>query len=146
MHIMEGWLLTFDSMCSRPESRVSAHAGVGRDGAVHRYVEWWEAAWHAGEVNRPTWLGLVPGVNPNLYTIGIEFEGFSRDGYTAEQQQSGVWLLRQIWRDCGIEPTAATVVRHSAINALHAGCPGPLAPIEEMADEAHRLGPLGVGG
>ncbi len=142
LHIMEGHLRVMDAMVRDPYSRVSAHAGIARNGEVHEYVCDDEAAWHAGQVVKPSWGGLIikegAVINPNLYTKGYECEGFSRDGYTDAQIASLIWLIRRDYSRHGIIP----VVRHSAINALHAGCPGPLAPVEEIEREARRLGPL----
>ena len=67
-----------DSWFRNPASQVSAHFGIGKDGALHQYVEVGDAAWHAGIVNRPNLTNpliarwVAEGVNPNRCHIGIE--------------------------------------------------------------------------
>src|SRR6266571_1562932 len=57
------------------EPPVSAHYGIAKNGDVHQYVQEMDTAWHAGRVSKPVWALIKPGVNPNLYTAGIEHEG-----------------------------------------------------------------------
>ncbi len=146
--MMEGWQSRFDEMCNEPNppdrDPVSAHFSIGKDGTIHRHVAYVQAAWHAGVVDEPTWPGLTVGVSPNWYTIGIEMEGFVSEGMTAGEIASAIYLLRLIWRDCGIEPIyGTTVIRHSMIDGVNrANDPGPLAPIEYIAEQAHERGPL----
>src|SRR6266436_6078211 len=56
-----------------PASGVSSHYLVALDGRVAQFVEEADTARHAGRVDRPT-TALVTSENPNLYTIGVEFE------------------------------------------------------------------------
>jgi N-acetylmuramoyl-L-alanine amidase len=75
IHVMEGTLVGTDSWFNNPASKVSAHYGVGRDGTIHQYVSETDTAFHAGRRSKPTWGLIKDGINPNLYTIGIEHEG-----------------------------------------------------------------------
>ena len=79
IHIMEGTLPGTDSWFASSSSQVSAHYGVGKSGEIHQYVKEGDTAWHAGRVDRPTWKLLKPDINPNLYTIGVEQEGYAND-------------------------------------------------------------------
>jgi hypothetical protein len=45
---MEGTLAATDSWFLTPESQVSAHYGVARDGRIHQYVGESDTAFHAG--------------------------------------------------------------------------------------------------
>lgn len=141
---MQGYLRVMDSMCANPRSRVSAHFGVGYGGEIHQYVDLDKAAWHCGNIAKPIWSGVVLGVNPNLYTVGVETEGFVTEPLTDAQRDSCVYILRLVWREKGLKPVAGmTAIRHSAIDSVtRANDPGRLAPIEEIAANALRLGPL----
>ena len=58
-----------------PASGVSAHYLVGLDGRVAQFVDEAAAARHAGRVLRPSArLAQQSGADPNLWSIGIEFE------------------------------------------------------------------------
>lgn len=68
-----------------PESRVSCHFTVGKDGSIVQMVSRWKRAWHAGvstdAEGRP---------NVNNFSIGIEIVnlGDGKDPYTEEQIQA----------------------------------------------------------
>lgn len=79
LHVMEDALRVTDAGFDDPASRVSTHYGVGRDGRTHQYVQEPDTAFHAGAVDRPSWPLIKPGINPNLYTIGIRHEGREGD-------------------------------------------------------------------
>lgn len=74
LHIMAGTLSGTDSWFATVASQVSAHYGVGLRGEYHQYVDEKNKAWHAGGLNAAD-FDYHPGVNPNLYSIGIECEG-----------------------------------------------------------------------
>lgn len=73
-----GTMAGMDSWFKNPTAQVSAHLGIAKDGSIHQYVQFGDAAWHAGIVNKPDLTnpfvaGLVAeGVNPNRCTVGIE--------------------------------------------------------------------------
>ena len=92
---------SFESTCdwfADPESGVSAHYLVGLDGRVAQFVDEEDTARHAGRVADPT-TPLHAGDDPNLHTIGIEFEdggdplGAER---TPRQYRAGARLVREI--------------------------------------------------
>lgn len=94
LHVIEGSLGAADSWFANDASNVSAHFGIGRDGALHQYVSIHQVAWHAGRVLRPTWPMLTTGTisgNPNLVTIGIEHEGTGREPWT-----EAMWLTSTV--------------------------------------------------
>ena len=78
-HIMAGTLAGTDSWFANPASKVSSHFGVGKSGEIHQYVDLKNPAWANGGVNNTTWPLLIPGVNPNYYTVSVEHEGYSGD-------------------------------------------------------------------
>jgi len=83
MHTMGGSLAGTDSWFRSPSSQVSAHFGVGLDGAVHQYVDLSNTAWANGVLEEGNeWRDLVDacgrrdlvGMNPNQVTVSIETE------------------------------------------------------------------------
>ena len=75
-HVAQGFYTTLQSMMRSPDPGKSWHFAVSRKGEITQSVSIWNPAWHAGDVNTPTWRGYTGG-NPNKSTIGIECEGFS---------------------------------------------------------------------
>lgn len=76
IHTMAGSLKGTDNWFANPISKVSAHFGVGNNGEKHQYVKTEDTAWANGIVNNPFFKLYKPNVNPNLYTISIETEGY----------------------------------------------------------------------
>lgn len=71
----------------------STHFGIGYiDGVlvIDQFVDLSDMAWGNGDVRDPTWSRIIPGVNPNLYTVSIEHE----DGGSG----NGGRVSDEIWR------------------------------------------------
>jgi N-acetylmuramoyl-L-alanine amidase len=124
IHIMQGTLEDTDSWFATTRSQVSAHYGVAADGRVHQYVQEGDTAWHAGRIASPSWALLKPGVNPNLYTIGIEHEGWSGRVWSDATMEASATLLGEIAKRWGIPLDRQHVVGHCDIYALKPFCPG----------------------
>lgn len=143
IHTSEGIFSSVVSWFADPRSRVSAHYLVALDGRVAQFVEEGNTAHHAGRVRNPT-AQLVPDANPNLYTIGIEFEdrgdpsGVLRPD---EQYRAGAALLRAISLRWGIDLDRDHVIGHREIYATKS-CPGNV-DIDRLIREA-REGPMGA--
>lgn len=137
IHVMVGTMAGTLSWFRNPEANVSAHYGISRAGEIVRYVEEEDAAWHAGEVVRPT-AELVrarPGVNPNLYSIGIENEGTGREPPTEEQLRANVWLVQDIAaRHPGVKIDRTHVIGHREIKRTKT-CPG-MIDVDEIVRRA----------
>lgn len=132
-HIMEGTLLGTDSWFSNPASMVSSHFGVGKDGAIHQYVDLNYPAWANGVVNKPDWSLLVPGVNPNYYTISIEHEGKSGDIMPEAQYHATLALHRWLIGTLGIPVTRDTIIGHYRIDSVNkSNCPGSGFPWDRL--------------
>ncbi len=123
IHVIVGSLASAGITFGDARSAVSAHYGVGKGGAVHQFVEETDTAFHAGIVVRPTWANLRTGVNPNLYTIGIEHEGLATDIWTDDQYGASGRLIHEIGRRWRIPLDRAHVVMHREIRASKS-CPG----------------------
>lgn len=133
-HIMEGTLEGTDAWFNQEESGgVSSHFGVGKDGEIHQYVGLGDVARHAGKVREPNWNLLIPDVNPNWYTIGIEHEGFSGEEMPEEQYQATLALHKWLIEVFGLEANRDTIIGHNRINSVDkGGCPGPGFPWERL--------------
>jgi N-acetylmuramoyl-L-alanine amidase len=126
IHIMDGTLVGTDSWFNDVNSKVSAHYGVGKAGAVHQYVKETDTAQHAGVIVRPTWRLLKPRTNPNFYTIGIEHEGFGLppSAWPEPQLAASTSLVAEIAQRWSIPVDEDHIIPHRAIRASKPNCPG----------------------
>ena len=119
-----------------PGSGVSAHYLVGLGGRLAQFVKEEDTARHAGRVADAT-AELVTDGNPNLYTIGIEFED-GGDPHRVQrpdaQYRTGAELLRDIAARWDIPLDERHVVRHRDIY-VHKSCPGNL-DVDRLLREA----------
>jgi N-acetylmuramoyl-L-alanine amidase len=143
IHIMDGTLAGTDAWFNDPVSSVSAHYGIGQNGAIHQYVKEADTAFHAGIVDRPDWSLIKPGVNPNRYTIGIEHEGRDNSPYpwSPAQMTASIGLVREIAGRWGIPLDEDHVITHHMIRRSKT-CPGSNF---DHADYVQRLGGLVAG-
>lgn len=126
MHIMEGTMDGTLSHFRNPRSKASSHYGISRKGEIIQYVKEEDTAWHAGRVNRPTHpLVIEKGISPNLYTIGIEHEGFATQEPTPEMIRASAWLLMEISFRHGVDLSPARIINHREI-ASDKACPGKM--------------------
>lgn len=128
IHIMEGSLSGTDSWFKNPDSKVSAHYGIGKNGEVHQYVAEVNTAWHAGRVNAPSWPLIKPAanglfVNPNFYTIGIEHEGNENSDWTEAMYNSSSEMIKEICSRWNIPIDRNHIAGHHEIYSLKT-CPG----------------------
>ena len=125
IHIMAGTLIGTDAHFQvKGSNPVSAHYGVGKNGEIHQYVSESNSAWHAGVINNPTWSLMKKGINPNHYTVGIEFEGQPGDVWTPEMKRAGADLILDISSRWGIPIDRQHVVGHYEIDAIRRpNCP-----------------------
>jgi len=123
IHIMEGTLSGTDSWFKSPQSKVSAHYGIGKTGDVHQYVAEINTAWHAGRLNGPSWLLIKPAgngqyFNPNYYTVGIEHEGNENSDWTNEMYSSSSEMVKTICSRWNIPIDRNHVIGHHEIYSL----------------------------
>jgi N-acetylmuramoyl-L-alanine amidase len=137
IHICEGSLRSVDQHFNDPKSSVSAHYCVAKSGQVHQYVQEIDTAFHAGNVDRPSWplikKGELPGsfINPNFYTIGIEHEGFADDVWPEAQISTSAALVGEIAQRWQIPLDENHVIRHHQIR-FSKSCPGNFIQIAEI--------------
>lgn len=137
VHIMEGTLRGTDAWFANPDSRVSAHYGVGKDGAVHQYVLDADQAWHAGRVYKPSWAGVHKGVSPNRYTVGIEHEGYATDVWPEAMLNASAALIREVCARWSIPIDRAHIVGHRELYARKT-CPGFVVDLDVLVARARR--------
>jgi N-acetylmuramoyl-L-alanine amidase-like protein len=116
---------------NNPDSTVSAHYVVGRDGQVEQYVVETDTAFHEGMIVGSTWRLLRSNVTPTFYTLGIELEGEPGDEWPEAQIAAAADLIATVTRRWNIPIDADHIVRHSAIRAGRA-CPGDACPIGDL--------------
>lgn len=139
IHIMDGTLEGTDAWFNDPNSRVSAHYGIGKTGVVHQYVDEENAAWHAGVVYNPSWIFLRSS-NPNFYTIGIEHEGGPKDTWTDETLNASAKLVKEITTRYSIPLDREHVIGHYQINGKKPNCPAvDKGIIQEIINRARML-------
>ena len=132
-HIMSGTLAGTDSWFTNPASKVSSHFGVGKNGEIHQYVDLKNPAWANGGVNKPNWPLLIPGVNPNYYTVSIEHEGESGDVMPEAQYQATLALHRWLIGTLGLPMTRDNIIRHYRIDSVNkSNCPGTGLPWDRL--------------
>ena len=102
-----------------------------------------DAAWGNGQVRRPTWPLLIEGVNPNLYTISIEHEGYTGEPWTEDMFQADLWLLRRIAQRWNIPFDRDHIIGHYRIDSVNrARCPGTGLPWDRLFAELAAPEPL----
>ena len=90
--------------------RASSHFGIGYVNGVltiDQYVPLDRMAWTNGDVREPTWSRIIPGVNPNLYTVTIEHEDGSSAG--RGRVSAAVWAASMELQDLLVSGDAAAI-------------------------------------
>jgi len=123
IHITDGSKNSVINTFKNPSSNVSAHYLVTLGGSIIQLVKEEDTAWHVGRITRASWPLLRIGINPNLYTIGIEFEGFNGQRPTFLQAVIGAWLISRVCANWGIPIDTSHVIPHNWIRA-DKECPG----------------------
>jgi hypothetical protein len=133
-HIIVGTLMGADAWFRNPDSRVSAHFGVGKDGRVLQWVDTADTAW----ANRAA----------NSYAISVENEGTTGDALTSAQLQSNARILEWANRVHGIALRVNNAVSGSGVS-YHSmdstwgqtACPGDpiIAQRAEIVRRAERM-------
>jgi N-acetylmuramoyl-L-alanine amidase len=138
IHVAEGALTDVDRYFENPSPggnsslAVSAHFCVGYGGELHQYVKVEDACWGAGELDAGYRLpSHAPrGVNPNLWTISIEHEGYSGHPFTWFQIKRSMDLLNILCHRFLLTPSPDNIIPHSQLAPVNrAGCPGPTYPL-----------------
>ncbi len=131
IHIMEGSLGGTDSWFNDPKASVSAHYGIGKNGAIHQYVLETDTAFHAGRRSTPTWSLIKDDVNPNLYTIGIEHEGRGDSEWPDAMYKSSAALIKEICARWSIPIDRKHIIGHREIYGKKT-CPNTVVDLNRL--------------
>lgn len=147
LHIGEGPLTAFFPTFNNPARKASSHFTVGKKGEIEQYVSindtafgnglrWDNGIWRnpRGIEVKPAWKGLIPAVNPNLYTISIEHEGFFGEPWTEPMYLANLKLLQWIRGETNlVYALDDTLIGHKDFDNIdRPNCPGPNAPFARM--------------
>lgn len=119
------------------KNQKSTHYLVNKDGSIWQFVDEENSAWGNGNVSGPKASLVLQrlNVNPNLYTISIEHEGFEKDGDISNvMYASSSGLVASIAQRWGIPLDNIHVIRHRDIYDKKS-CPG-LISVEEIIRRA----------
>lgn len=123
LHIMQGYMSTARQWALTGHYGASWHFSVGRDGSVMQHLGFADGGYHAGipdTAPKPAWpLWRGHGQNVNTYTIGIEHEGFSGDGFTEAQRQASKKLCQWLAMELGIPYTRDHFPPHADIDVVN---------------------------
>jgi N-acetylmuramoyl-L-alanine amidase len=84
-----------------PESKISYHYLVGRDGTVYRFVAESEKAWHAG-VSAFHGEEIGNSVNPTSIGVALANDGLGGEAYRPIQYEVAAELVQDICKRHGI--------------------------------------------
>ena len=147
-HIADGTYNGTISWETNSASKVSSHFVLGKNGEVAQMVELNRAAWTQGDIKKPSlpYAKQHPGLNPNLYCVSIECEGFWKDTkgkLTDKALDSAVELTKhivaEVKRIYGVEIPIDRehIIGHYQINSVtRSHCPGELFPFDELIARA----------
>lgn len=143
-HIADGTFNGTVSWEKNPASQTSSHFVLGKNGEIAQLVPLTEAAWTQGKVNNPTHplVKMRKNVNPNLYCISIECEGFWKDtkGKLTDKALKAAayltsYIVEEVDRIYGIEIPIDRehMIGHCEINSVtRSHCPGELFQFDEL--------------
>ena len=129
---MQGAQAAVDWLCD-PQSQVSAHYVIGRDGQLWHLVEDSARAWHAGA---GAW-GAVSDVNSR--SIGIELDNCGSAPFPEPLMHCLEALLTRLMRDWAIPP--ARVIGHSDLAPGRKIDPGPRFDWRRLARQGLAIWP-----
>lgn len=143
-HISAGTMGSMDAWFKNPSSNASSTFGIGRSGEIHQYVDIEHGAWTQGITKDAIQHATAPlikqmGINPNLYFVGIEHEGYEGNGIdgslTEDQFLSSCWVHKYtqdyVQKRYGhkIELNPYYVLGHFQIDPRRKpNCPGKMFP------------------
>ncbi len=152
LHIAAGPMSAVFPTFNDPKGLASAHFCVGKDGRIEQYVSIEDTAYGVGMRYTggqwcnprgigctPSWQGLRPPYNPNLYTISIEHEGQPEDQWTLAMYDANNRLLQWIAAQCNLTYVPhQTLIGHYEIDPVdRPNCPGPNVDWNRIAADAN---------
>jgi len=123
LHVCDGTFEGSLNWLTNPRSMVSAHFLISKKGDIVQLVQCQDTAWHAGVIKKPTWKLLKQGLNPNLYTIGIELAGYASERPSQAQIWAAGRLVRELATQFNITIDGDHIIPHRWIRSDKI-CPG----------------------
>lgn len=121
LHRQQGYATTARQWANNGYTGASWHYTVGLDGSIMKHLAHTDGGFHAGinqeETGRPTWplwKGSTPNVN--LYTLGVECEGFEGGEWPEAQLASLKWLCQKLANELHIPYDRDHFPPHADIN------------------------------
>jgi N-acetyl-anhydromuramyl-L-alanine amidase AmpD len=136
----------------------SAHFVLAKDGRIAQLVSVNDSAWAnglgwqnnqwvnpSGHPVTPSWQDIVPGVNPNWYTISVEHEGVFTDQWTSEMYAANNRLLQWLATQFGSIDASPlfpfvphrNLIGHYEIDPVdRPNCPGPNVNYSKITADA----------
>jgi N-acetyl-anhydromuramyl-L-alanine amidase AmpD len=159
LHIAAGSMMGIFPTFNDPNRLASAHFAVARNGTIEQYVSIDDTAygvgmrykdgnWYnpRGMLAKPSWTGLQPPLNPNLYTISIEHEGQPEEQWTPQMYDANNRLLQWIAKQCSLTYVPRqTLIGHFEIDPVdRPNCPGPNVHWDQIAVDANGTATSGL--
>lgn len=138
LHIMAGTFEGTEAWFQNPNSKASSTYSIAKDGRILQNVKDQDFAW----ANGISWLAGHPmaitgqlldinrlgafvkkniGINPNRYTLSIEFEGYPGQGTTEAQYQTAARLISLKNKEWNIPNIRERYLRHADIDYINKG-------------------------
>lgn len=161
MHIAQGSYDAAVTWLSDPQMNPnsSAHFVIAKDGRIAQLVSVNDSAWAnglawqnnqwvnpSGHPVNPSWQDIVPGVNPNLYTISVEHEGLYTDQWTPEMYATNNRLMQWLSTQFGAIDASTffpfvphrNLIGHYEIDPVdRPNCPGPNVDYARIASDSN---------
>ncbi|KAA5541609.1 N-acetylmuramoyl-L-alanine amidase [Adhaeribacter rhizoryzae] len=114
---------------TRPQTQVSAHYVIGRDGKIYHMLNDYLRAWHGGAAK---W-GNTTDINST--SIGIELDNNGLEPFAEAQINSLLLVLARLKKTYNI-PTA-NFIGHSDIAPTRKNDPSPIFPWKKLAEKGY---------
>lgn len=158
-HQTSGSIRSCINWFTNPESKVSAHFAVAKDGTVYQFVPIEKMAWCNGTKTDPSasnYYGRSPNplirsrkTNANLYTVSIEFENNDTGILTELQYKAGLNLIQHIRNNVKkqfgvtIDADRLHIIGHCDCSPVNkAGCPGKDFPFDRLIEDLNDVAML----
>lgn len=134
-HITQGAYPGCLSWMQNSVSKGSATFLVTKGGEILQLVKEEDKHWANGYIDLPSVdLDLVKqGINPNLYSLSIEHEGFTGEPFPEEQYQATLWLHKYLINKYNIPIDNNHIIGHYRLDGKdRPNCPGSGFPWDRL--------------
>ena len=131
-HITDGDTRSVIQTFTNPQTQVSSHYLIQRNGDIIQFVREEDCAWANGKKVNPTAKIVLENINlnPNLFTISVEHEAFNNEDLTEIQYVASSKLIREICQRHGLNISREVIIGHREIRQ-DKNCPGKVS-IEKL--------------